>query len=187
MNKERTRVCPVELADSLDSRLRRLIQNPYKILEPFVSEGMKVLDAGCGPGYFSIEAARLAGSTGKVIAADLQEGMLEKLRAKIKGTGLESRITIVKCDKNKINVTEKVDFILTFYVVHEVPDKISFFKQLYDVLSDEGKYLLVEPKLFHVSKKDFELTLKTARENGFEPHEGPKLLASWSAVLKKKK
>ena len=55
MTAEKNRVCPVELADSLDSKIRRFLQNPQKILKPFVSEGMKVLDIGCGPGFFSIE------------------------------------------------------------------------------------------------------------------------------------
>ncbi len=46
---ERNRVCPVELAGSLDNRFRRWLQNPRKILAPYVREGMKVLDIGCGP------------------------------------------------------------------------------------------------------------------------------------------
>jgi ubiquinone/menaquinone biosynthesis C-methylase UbiE len=187
MNEERNRVCPVELANSLDSKIRRWIQNPYKILKPFIKEGMKVLDVGCGPGFFSIELAKLVGNNGKVISADLQDGMLEKLRDKIKGTGLEPRIILVKCDKEKINVKEKVDFILTFYMVHEVPDKISLFKQLNEVLNDNGIFLLVEPKLFHVSKKDFERTIEIAKQNGFESFDGPKLIASWTAILKKSK
>ncbi len=70
MPADRNRVCPVELAHSLDSRVRRWLQNPQKILSPFVSEGMTALDVGCGPGFFSIELARLVGPEGKVIAWD---------------------------------------------------------------------------------------------------------------------
>ncbi len=72
---------------------------------------------------------------GQVIAADLQEGMLQKLAGKIKGTALESRIKRVQCGKDTINVSERVDFILAFYMVHEVPDKVSFFRQLKAVLN----------------------------------------------------
>ena len=43
MNNEKARVCPVELAGSLDSKIRRWLQNPAKILAPFIKEGMKVL------------------------------------------------------------------------------------------------------------------------------------------------
>ena len=100
VNNEKNRVCPVSIAGGLDNRLRRWIQNPRKILGPYVKEGMKVLDIGCGPGFFSIEMARLVGKSGKVIALDLQEGMLRKLSNKIQGTELEKRVTLHKCEKN---------------------------------------------------------------------------------------
>jgi ubiquinone/menaquinone biosynthesis C-methylase UbiE len=184
MEQERNRVCPVELASSLDSKIRRWLQNPHDIVAPYVKEGMIVLDVGCGPGFFSIEMAKLVGPGGKVISADLQEGMLQELGNKVRGTILEDRIRRVKCDQDKINVSDKVDFILAFYMVHEVPDKNSFFRQLRSVLTERGQILLVEPKLFHVSREAFELTTKVAEENGFKTYPSPKLRFSWSAVLK---
>jgi ubiquinone/menaquinone biosynthesis C-methylase UbiE len=184
MDGERNRVCPVRLANSLNSKIRRWLQNPQKILGPYIKEGMTVVDIGCGPGFFSIEMAKMIGRNGKVISADLQEGMLQKLSNKTKGTELEERIKLVKCDKSKINISEKVDFILAFFMVHEVPDKNSFFKELKDILNEKGEFLLVEPKLFHVSRKEFELTTKLAEDNGFKIYQGPKLRFSWSAILK---
>jgi ubiquinone/menaquinone biosynthesis C-methylase UbiE len=184
MDSERNRVCPVELAHSLDNRLRRWLQNPQKILIPYIKEGMTVLDIGCGPGFFSLEMAKMVGRNGKVLSADLQEGMLQKLGNKIKGTELDGRIKLVKCDKDKINVSEKVDFILAFYMAHEIPDKNSFFKELKNILNEKGQFLLVEPKLFHVSKKEFEATTSFAENCGFKIYQGPKLIFSWSALLK---
>ena len=184
MDSERNRVCPVELAHSLDNRLRRWLQNPQKILIPYINEGMTVLDIGCCPGFFSLEMAKMVGRNGKVLSADLQEGMLQKLGNKIKGTELDGRIKLVKCDKDKINVSEKVDFILAFYMAHEIPDKNSFFKELKNILNEKGQFLLVEPKLFHVSKKEFEATTSFAENCGFKIYQGPKLIFSWSALLK---
>jgi len=184
MEHERNRVCPVELASSLDNKIRRWLQNPHAILSPFVREGMKVLDVGCGPGFFSIEMAKMVGPSGQVISADLQEGMLQELTAKIKSTALESRIKCVHCGKDNINVSDGVDFILAFYMVHEVPDKTSLFKQLRAILNQQGQFLLVEPKMFHVSRKDFDATTRIAEAAGFRINEGPKLLLSWSAVLR---
>jgi ubiquinone/menaquinone biosynthesis C-methylase UbiE len=184
MDNDRNRVCPVERAHSLDSKMRRWLQNPRKILVPYIKEGMTVLDIGCGPGFFSMEMAKMVGKNGKVISADLQEGMLQKFAMKIKGTELEERITLVKCDKDKINVSERVDFILAFYMVHEVPDKNSFFDQLKNILNVQGQFLIVEPKFFHVSKNDFELTTSIAKNNGFKIHKGPSLPFSWSSLLR---
>jgi ubiquinone/menaquinone biosynthesis C-methylase UbiE len=183
MAEDKNRVCPVELAGGLDSIVRRWLQNPKKILEPFLREGMTALDVGCGPGFFSIEMAKLVGKNGGVISADLQEGMLQKLRDKISGTILEDRIRLVKCDTDRIPVADKVDFILTFYMVHEVPDKERFFEQLRKILNENGKLLIVEPKLFHVSKSEFSETLGVAERKGFTAGAGPKLGLSWSAVL----
>ena len=73
MNEQKTKVCPVELSGSLDNKLRRWLQNPNKLLAPYLKSGMKVLDMGCGPGFFSIEIAKMIGSDGKVFSVDLQE------------------------------------------------------------------------------------------------------------------
>lgn len=184
MNNDRNRVCPVELANSLDSKIRRWLQNPQKILSPYVKEGMKVLDVGCGPGFFSVELAKMVGAHGKVYSVDLQEGMLQKLRDKIYGTPLEQIIQLIKCETDKIVIPEKVDFILAFYMVHEVPDKDKFFAALKNFLNDRGEFLIVEPKLFHVSKKEFALTINKAEAAGFKAAECPKLPFSFSSVLR---
>lgn len=54
MTNIENRVCPVEFVNSLNNKLRRHLQNPRNILKPFVNKGMKVLDIGCGSGFFSI-------------------------------------------------------------------------------------------------------------------------------------
>lgn len=184
MGPARNRVCPVGLAGSLDSRIRRWLHNPREILAPYVRPGMTVLDIGCGPGLFSIELAKMVGKSGRVVAADLQDGMLQKLREKTRGTELEERITLVKCDKDKINIPGGIDFILAFFMVHEVSDKYSFLSQLKEILKVEGQLLLVEPKLFHVSRSEFERTTRTAESIGFKAHAGPHIRLSWSAVLR---
>lgn len=183
--EDRTRICPVERAGSLDNKWRKWLQDPQKILAPFVSKGMTVLDVGCGPGFFSIEIAKLVGPEGKVYSADIQEGMLQKIRGKIQGTELEKIITTIKCNEKGFSVPTKVDFILAFYMVHEVPDKATFFRQCKNALADGGQFLLIEPTMFHVSKSEFAATLEMARQAGFQTGPGPKLPLSHSALLKK--
>ena len=184
MSNRNNRVCPVERAGSLDSRIRRWLQNPQKILRPYIEEGMTVLDVGCGPGFFSIDMAQMVGKSGRVIASDLQEGMLQKVRDKIKGTELEKRITLHKCEENKIGVSEHVDFILLFYMVHEIPHKEEFFNEIGTILRPNGQVLIVEPP-FHVSKSAFEETVRKARNAGFADVEGPNVLFSKTVILKK--
>ncbi len=185
MREDKNRVCPVEAAGSLDNWVRKLIHNPKKILSPYINEGMKVLDIGCGPGFFTIEMAKMVGQSGKVIAADLQDGMLEKIKDKVKGTELEQRIIIHKTEKNRINISENVDFALAFYMIHEVPDKVIFFNEIKSILFDNGRLLIVEPP-FHVTKKDFNETISIAKAAGFSINPGIKLFFDHSAVLLKR-
>jgi ubiquinone/menaquinone biosynthesis C-methylase UbiE len=177
-------VCPVEKAGSLDNKIRRWLQDPQKILAPYIEEGMTVLDLGCGPGFFSIDMAQMVGKSGRVIASDLQEGMLQKLRYKIQGTELEERITLHKCEENKIGVSENVDFVLAFYMVHEVQNQENFFNQIGSILKSNGQVLMVEPPV-HVSKSDFEISVKNARVAGFAPVERPKVFLSKAVIMKK--
>ncbi len=184
MHKSKQRVCPVEHAGSLDSKFRKLFQNPRKILQPYIYEGITVLEVGCGPGFFSLDIAKMVGESGQLIAVDLQEGMLEKLKNKIEGTEFENRIKLHKCEENKIGISNHVDFILLFYMVHEVSDKTSFFNELYSILKSTGQALIVEPP-FHVSKSAFKETLQLAKNVGFIIFEGPKMLFHQTTVLKK--
>jgi ubiquinone/menaquinone biosynthesis C-methylase UbiE len=183
MERDKNRVCPVELAGSLDNKIRKWFQNPQKILAPYIKEGMIVLDIGCGPGFFSIELAKMVGKTGKVYSVDLQEGMLQRIKSKIHGTELEDRIKLIKSEEDQINIPEKVDFILAFYMVHEVPNKSRLFEALKNILNEKGQFLIVEPKFLHVTKKEFDLTMKVAEEAGFKVNQGPKLAFSFSAIL----
>jgi len=184
MNIRNNHVCPVEMAGSLDLRVRRWVQNPQKILNPYIKEGMTILELGCGPGFFTVDMARMVGDTGCVIAVDLQEGMLGKVRNKIKKTRLEERIILHKCDENRIGISEKIDFALLFYMVHEVRDKESLFAEIESILKPNGQVLIVEPP-FHVSKKAFEETIKKATATGLTLVTRPKIFLSKTAILKK--
>lgn len=178
-------VCPAGLAGSLDNSLRRWFQNPQKILKPFINKGMTVLDLGCGPGFFTIDIAKMVTDSGKVIAADLQDGMLHMVSGKIKGTELEQRVDLHKCQGDKIGVTEKADFVLAFWMVHEVPDHDRLFEELKSILKPEGKIYIIEPKL-HVSKRSFEEMIVIIKKSGFEIIDRPKVFFSRTVMLKQK-
>ena len=179
----KSRVCPVALAGILDNGFRRWGQNPRKILGPYIKEGMTVLDLGCGPGFFSIDIAQMVGRSGRVIATDLQEGMLQKIKDKIRGTELESRIILHQCKEDKIGVSEKVDLVLAFYMIHEIPDQDKFFNEIRSILKPGGQIFIAEPS-FHVSKTQFEETIKKAELAGFMPIAQPKVFLSKTMVMK---
>lgn len=181
-NKNHPHVCPAEFAGSLDNSIRRLIHKPRRVLEPYVGKGMTVLDMGCGPGFFTIEMAKLVGETGKVIAADIQQGMLDKVAVKIRGTDLEHRIELHICLEDVIGISQKVDFILAFWMVHEVPDQKRLIEEMKSVLNPGGRIWVIEPKI-HITKKAFQKMTGLLELSGLKIIEKPKIWLSRSVLL----
>jgi ubiquinone/menaquinone biosynthesis C-methylase UbiE len=181
-NEKRPYVCPAEFSGSLDNFFRKMVHNPRKILEPLIRKNATVLDLGCGPGYFTSELARLVGEEGRVIAADLQQAMLEKTIRKIKGTDLERIVEIHKCLNDTIGIVKKVDFVLAFWMVHEVPDQHRLFVELKSILNNDGRIFIVEPKI-HVKERSFSKMITYAESAGFEIINKPKVSLSRAVIL----
>ena len=143
-----------------------------------------MLDVGCGPGFFTIDIAQLVGPSGRVIAADLQEGMLQIIHDKVQGTELEDRFVFHKCEENKIGLTQKVDFVLAFYMVHETPDQDAFFGEVAPLLNPGGQIFISEPP-FHVSNAAFKKTIAKAETVGLTVAAYPKTCLSHAVILVK--
>ncbi len=177
-----SRICSWKIAFALDNPIRRIIHNPQKILGGYIEPGQTALDLGCGPGTFSVAMAKMVAESGKVIAVDVQEEMLQIVREKAAQQGLESRIFTHKSGPDRIGISEKVDFALAFYMVHEVPNAEAFLKEIASLLKPKGKLLIVEPKM-HVSAAAFEKTIEVARQAGLRPISEPKIRFSRSKLL----
>lgn len=162
-------VCPVWIGRLLASPLRRLIARPDAMLEGLVLPGMTVLEPGCAMGYFTLPLARLVGDSGRVIAVDIQEAMLQGLQKRAAKAGLssriESRLASEQCDVYA-DLTGTVDVALGLFMVHETPDAPAFLQRLAATLKPGGKFLLAEPR-FHVSSEEFEKTIAAASRAGF--------------------
>ena len=64
-------------------------------------EALFVLEPGPGMGFFTLELARLVGQTGKVIAVDLQQQMLDVLKRRAEKAGVAERIKVHKCEQDQ--------------------------------------------------------------------------------------
>lgn len=175
-------VCPWRHAYLFDNPLRRLLHNPRSLLGPYVKPGDTVMDVGCGMGFFSIGMARLVGDDGCVFAVDLQQEMLDVLVKRATRKGLIHRIKPHCCGVDTLGVYSVVDFIVAFWMVHEVPDRGRLLDQLRNIISNRGKLLIVEPK-GHVSSKEFETTVAIARDSGWRDERRVPVRMSRAAVL----
>lgn len=168
----------------IDNPLRRMAHPPEKILGDFVKPGMTVVDTGCGTGFFTLAMARMVGESGKVIAVDLQAEALVHVEKKAEMAGLNRTIETWKCEADDIGKLPQVDFALSFYMAHEVPDIDSFFSRMAQCVKPGGALLLVEP-YFHVSRKNFDREVHSAFGAGFEAGTAPPVRLSHVALMKK--
>jgi len=166
----------------LDNPVRRVLQDPRKILGGYLREGMTAIDIGCGPGMFTLAMAKMVGASGKVIAVDLQQEMLDAVRRKSDRLGLTSRITFHRSTPDALGIAEKADFILSFWMVHEVQDQIRFFREVRGILKPGGKFLIVEP-VIHVSGPAFTGSVERARRSGLAVIAAPKIGFSRAALF----
>lgn len=178
----RNHVCPWWLCFTFDNPLRKLFHNPIQILSPYVHQGDTVIDIGPGMGYFSLPMAELVGSGGRVIAIDIQQKMLSVLTARAKKKGVSERIQTHLASPNSLGYHERADFILAFWMAHEVPDQERFLSEINDLMKPQGLFLLVEP-VIHVSKNSFQRTIGAAQKTGFVIKEYPEIRMSQSALF----
>jgi ubiquinone/menaquinone biosynthesis C-methylase UbiE len=180
-------VCPIWIGYLLTCPVRRLFQNPEKLLGPFIKEGMTVLDVGCAMGFFSLPVAHMVGPNGKVICIDLQPKMIDVLEKRARKAGLINRIEPRLCAENSLGLKDRagtVDFAFAIAVVHEVPDTAALFQEIHHVLKPGSRLLVAEPK-GHVTVKAFDATVVAARETGFAVLERSKNKYGHTMLLQK--
>lgn len=180
-------VCPWWLGPLLAIPMRRWVQNPARILAPYVREGMTVLEPGPGMGFFTLDLARMTGERGRVIAVDLQPRMLTGLMKRAGRAGLETRIETRVARPDRLGVDdlkESVDFALAFAMVHELPSPQVFFAELAPCLKAGGCVLMVEPA-GHVPDQIFSDQIKAAEAAGLVLTERPVIWRSLTAVLRR--
>jgi len=102
-----------------------------------IESGFSVLDYGCGPGSYTIAAARLVGKSGKTYALDIHPLAVQYAQSKAVKKGLTNVETILSdCETGLPD--ESTDVVLlydTFHVLSE-PDKV--LAELHRVLKPNG-------------------------------------------------
>jgi ubiquinone/menaquinone biosynthesis C-methylase UbiE len=100
--------------------------------------GMTVLDIGCGPGRVTIPVARAVGPQGKVVAIDLQEGMLARAREKALAADL-TNIRFMRAGAGEGQFAHTAaDRALLVTVLGEIPDQHAALREIYDALVPGG-------------------------------------------------
>jgi ubiquinone/menaquinone biosynthesis C-methylase UbiE len=138
-------------------------------------------------GFFTLELARLVGSSGRVIAIDVQSKMLAGLTRRAARARINDRIDARLASKQSMNISDfvnRVDFTLAFAVVHEMPSSEVFFQEAAVAARPSSRVLFVEPG-GHVSDETFTAELSSAEKAGFAVVDRPKVGHSHAVLLEK--
>jgi ubiquinone/menaquinone biosynthesis C-methylase UbiE len=179
-------VCSADHAGWLSTPVRRLVTDPRRMLKGLAGPGDAVADIGCGPGFFTLPLAEVVGDAGNVIAVDLQAAMLDKVRARAEKAGLLRRIRLHQCGPDSLGLADAgpLDFVLAFWMIHEVPSRALMLGEVFDVLRPGGRLLAVEPR-GHVGPADWAGTLDDAVVAGFAALARPRVAFSRAALLER--
>lgn len=89
--------------------------------------------------------ARMVGDQGRVIAIDLQQEMLKRVRRRAEKEGLQSRILLHPGKPDTIAIQEAVDFALAFWMAHEVLNLQIFFRRFAPLSGRKPVFYLSNP------------------------------------------
>lgn len=121
-----------------DNPLRRALDNPFKQLRAAgIKQGQRVLEVGCGPGFFTLPAAELVGPDGCVFAIDIHPKAIEVVGRKLSRSGLTNvKLTLVSASDTGLPA-ESIDVAFLFGVAHALPmDKV--IPEMYRLLKPGG-------------------------------------------------
>ena len=105
---------------------------------------MKVLDAGCGPGRLTLPLAEAVGPRGEVLAMDIQDGMLARVREKVEAAELRN-VQYLQAGLGEGRLPQAhFDRAVLVTVLGEIPDQVAALKELHSALKPGGILSITE-------------------------------------------
>lgn len=110
-----------------------------------IKSGSKVADVGSHEGYMTVKLAAVVGSAGKVLAVDVSQSKLDKLKQHIVKRSIKN-VTLIKGEyddpKLPLNVLDAVIILDTY---HEMDDHDKILQHIKASLKTGGRLVLCEP------------------------------------------
>ena len=161
------RACPAACAWMLE-RPGRIRQEVPQVLDRIgISASERVLEVGCGPGVYTVQAARRLGPDGRLIAVDLQPRMVERAAERLRESGLDN-VEFHDSDAHHLPLEDaSVDRAFLVGVLPEIPDPQGALGELHRVLRPHGTLSISEGFFDPDYRFAFE-TIRQVQQAGFE-------------------
>jgi ubiquinone/menaquinone biosynthesis C-methylase UbiE len=132
-------------ADWLTRPERIQEEDPDRMLAALeIKRGSVVADIGAGVGYHAWRMADIVGPGGRVIAEDIQEGMITLLRKNIQARNLKNVDIVLGTPTDPKLPANAVDLVLMVDVYHEFSNPTAMMTHIRSALKPGGRVVLVE-------------------------------------------
>ena len=129
----------------LDRPERAGEEHPEAVIDALGLHGGEVVaDLGAGSGYFTFRLAAKVGKTGKVLAVDIQDEMLEALRRRATALGVTNVEEVKGSETNPKLSASTVDLVLMVDVYHELAYPFEVMTKVREALKPSGRVVFVE-------------------------------------------
>jgi predicted methyltransferase len=138
-------VMSVAHADWLTRPDRDAEEQPDRVVRELgIQPGSTVADLGAGVGYFTWRLAGAVGETGKVIAVDIQPGMLERLKQNLAERDIHNVDAVLGAEDDPRLPAGQVDLVLLVDVYHELQEPELTMERVRQSLKPGGRVVLIE-------------------------------------------
>jgi ubiquinone/menaquinone biosynthesis C-methylase UbiE len=111
-----------------------------------IEPGHKVLEVGCGPGFFTIAAARIVGEAGSVTALDVNPLAVENVQQKVMEQGV-TNVEVLLANVTQVDLPpQSFDLIFLFGLARPIGDMEAIFGSVHQLLKPGG-ILAIEGRL----------------------------------------
>ncbi|NHJ48659.1 MAG: class I SAM-dependent methyltransferase [Asgard group archaeon] len=124
-------------------RCRDIFSPPHKELERLGIdfEGNQLLDYGCGPGGYSIAAAKIVGKNGKVHAADIHPLAIKYVKQKAKKSNI-TNIDFIQTDCETGLSNNSIDRIMFYDILHLINNHERNLQEFHRILKKNGTLIV---------------------------------------------
>jgi len=124
-----------------------LLRNSRRILHAAgLKPGQAVLEVGCGPGFFTVPAAKIVGPEGNILAFDVNPFAVKHVQNKIDVAGVTNAKVIIADAANAGLPDHSFDLAFVFGLAHPLGNMKEIWQELHRVIKPGGM-LSIEGRL----------------------------------------
>jgi ubiquinone/menaquinone biosynthesis C-methylase UbiE len=143
--RRRPMMHPPRLTFLFENSLVNAFVGPERLIQRLdLAPGMRVLDAGCGPGRLTIPLARAVGPDGEIVALDSQREMLGKLERRLEAEGIRNVLPVRAVLGEGVLGEGGFDRVVLAMVLGEARDRREAARELYAALRPGGVLSVTE-------------------------------------------